>query len=98
MSIKKWISRQEENELPNFGSHDEARKYFKEKYGDMFQLLRSEMIDGEKIYFYNYIVDYDAFRKGNEELRDKGFIAGMEFAESAQPIEIWEDGRIHIIH
>jgi hypothetical protein len=31
--IEKWISRKEEHELPEFKNHDEARGYFKEKYG-----------------------------------------------------------------
>lgn len=57
MPLKLWISCEEEAEIPNFKSHEEARKYFKEKYGDAFQISESCEVDGEQVYFYMYIVD-----------------------------------------
>ncbi|TKI73673.1 hypothetical protein FC701_36825, partial [Bacillus mycoides] len=50
MPLKLWISREEEVEIPNFKSHEEARTYFKEKYGDAFQISESFKIDGEQVY------------------------------------------------
>ena len=38
---EKKISREEENEMPSFASHDEARAYFKERFGDDFQMTPS---------------------------------------------------------
>jgi hypothetical protein len=105
MSFEKWISRQEEAELPEFKSHDEARAYFKEKYGDAFQLSDSDVIDGRKIYFYMYIVDWDRFNKMQEYMRKQNSrllnAADPEtngFIDSYQSVQIWEDGEIHIVH
>lgn len=50
MPLKLWISREEEAEIPDFKSHEEARKYFKERYGDAFQLSEPFKIDGEQVY------------------------------------------------
>jgi hypothetical protein len=98
MGMEKWISRKEEDELPKFKSHDEARAYFKEKYGDAFQLMDSIYIDGKKCYLYFLIHDKEAFWEGQRELKEKGHVEGMRFVESHQPIEIWESGEVHIIH
>jgi len=97
MKIKQ-ISREEEANLPKFNNHDEARKYFKDLYGDMFQMKDSEIIDGRKIYFYHLILDHDAFMKGIKEMNDQGFSSGFDFLRSHQNVEILEDGGIHIIH
>ena len=47
-----FITREEEHNLPDFTSHDEARAYFKQRYGDKFQLEDSVEINGRKLYFY----------------------------------------------
>lgn len=94
----KKISRNEEASLPNFKSHKEAREYFKNIYGDSFQMTDSGFIDGMKIYFYKLILNSDVFWNGVKELKEKGFVSGVEFVLSSQEIEIWEDGRIHILH
>ncbi|MEK4930494.1 hypothetical protein N2V92_01125 [Bacillus sp. CH_48] len=51
MPFKLWISREEEAEIPDFKGHEEARKYFKEKYGDAFQFSESLEVDGKKSIF-----------------------------------------------
>lgn len=98
MGMNKWISRKEEDEIPEFKSHDEACKWFKEKYGDNFMMEDSELIDGQKCYFYQLIHDRVAWEKGQKELRDNGFTNGKDFMSAAQPIQIFEDGHIHIVH
>lgn len=92
------ISRKAEAELPDFSSHELARKYFKNKYGDRFIMMNSEMIDGMKIYFYSLILDNEIFKDGQEKLGQGEPVSGLDFMNSYQPIEIWEDGRIHIVH
>jgi hypothetical protein len=96
--FEKWISREEEQEIPEFESHEEARKYFKEKYGDNFQLSDSEMIDDRKCYFYYLIVDKEGYEEGMASMKKDGFVSGMRFMKSQQPIQIFEDGIIHIVH
>lgn len=93
------ISREEEYALPNFASHDEARAYFKEKYGDDFQMTDSSSIDGQKIYFYKLILDRKAHKEFNEQLRENGYAKmTKEMMFSSQDIQIFEDGHIHIVH
>lgn len=94
----KSISRNDEANLPDFKSHDEARTYFKNIYGDSFQMTDSDVIDGMKIYFYKLILNQVAFNKGITELKEKGFSSDIDFMMSTQDIEIWEDGRIHVLH
>lgn len=93
------ISREEEYNLPQFKSHEEARIFFKEKYGDDFQMTDSSEIDGEKIYFYKLILNREAFEELHNQLREKG-CAKMtkEMMFSSQDIQIFESGHIHIVH
>lgn len=92
------ISRQAEAELPDFPSHDEARKYFKNKYGQRFVMMSSEIIDGQKIYFYSLLLDPESFHDGQKKLAKGEMVDGLTLINSYQPVEIFEDGRIHIIH
>ena len=93
------ISRQAEDEFPEFDSHEKARKYFKDKYGDSFILTSSEMIGDDKVFFYHLILDRQEYLKGRKKLEEDGFIMdSLDFINSHQPVEIFEDGRIHVIH
>lgn len=93
------ISREEEANLPNFSSHQEAREYFKNKYGSSrFVMTDSDVIDGRDIYFYYLILDPKAYKDGQKKLLEDGYVTGFEYFHSHQSIEIFEDGDIHIIH
>ena len=93
------ISRDEEAKLPDFSSHQEARNYFKELYREQFVLNGSELIDGRKVYFYHLILDTEHYQEGMEVLKTDGYMKdAMQFLISYQPIEISEDGSVHIIH
>lgn len=92
------ISRKEENELPTFSSHDEAREYFKSKYGPSFMMNGSEIIGDRKIYFYHLVFDKDCYADGMGRLGKGEAVSGIEFINSYQPVEIFEDGEIHVIH
>ena len=96
--FKGWISRQVEAELPAFADHEEAKAYFREKYGDAFIVQSVEEIDGQSCYFCALIVDRETFYAGRRKLMLGNAVMGMEFLKSYQPIEIMEDGNIHIIH
>ncbi|MCM3358665.1 hypothetical protein [Psychrobacillus sp. MER TA 171] len=97
MTITRYNRRDEDN-LPNFLSHEEARGYFKQKYGDAFIMTDSQEIGGKKLYFYRLILDPQTYKENINELLNKGNIRGIEFLNSYQSIEIFEDGGIHIIH
>lgn len=93
------ISREEEHQLPDFKSHSEARKYFKDKYGDNFQLMDSDSSSGEKIYFYKLILNKKAYMDMQKEMNSKGYATmSEERMLSSQDIQIFEDGKIHIVH
>lgn len=104
-----YISRDDEAKIPNFNSHDEARKWFKSKYADSFMLIGSEQIGDRKCYFYYLILDKDAFNAGRESFAERtslndlflnnNFISNARhYLFSYQSIEIFEDGSVHIIH
>ncbi|MBJ8108950.1 hypothetical protein JDS99_04635 [Bacillus cereus group sp. N6] len=93
------ISREDEAKIPSFSSHDEARSWFINKYGNTFQLVNSEPIDDQECYFYYLILDEKEFTKGRELLLKNGMlVTSIEYLGSYQSIEIFEDGRIHIVH
>ncbi|MFJ7936894.1 hypothetical protein [Sporosarcina sp. NPDC096371] len=92
------ISRNDEANLPDFSSHDEARKYFKNQYGDRFVMMSSEMIDEQKVYFYSLLLDPETFHEGQKKLSQGETVNGLALLNSYQSVEIFEDGQIHIIH
>lgn len=94
------ISREEEVKIPEFNNHDEARQWFKAKYGDNFVLTDSEQIDDRKCYFYFLILDKAAFEAGQKELLENGYMVAnaKQYMFSHQPIQIFDDGSIHIVH
>lgn len=96
--LDKWISREEENNLPRFGSYKEARVFFEKKYGDNFVVDTVELIGEEKCYFCSLIVDRKSFDEMQELLRKGMPISENRFLACAQPIQIMESGSIHIVH
>lgn len=96
--MNKKITRQEEAELPEFKSHTEARAWFKEKYGDDFMLTGVEPIGDQKCYFYNLVLDRKEFNRFMEEAQQTIIVSAASFIDSYQPVQIMEDGSIHIVH
>lgn len=94
----KWISREEERQLPQFSSHREAREYFKSKYGRDFVIEAIEDIDGEDCYFCAVIFDWDAYNEMMDRA-EKGLpLSGIKYIECKQPVQIMASGRVHIVH
>lgn len=93
-----WITRKEEEEIPVFHGHDEAKAYFKEKYGDAFVQESVDTIDGQNCYFCALIVDRETYYIGLRKMQLGQAVYGMDFLKSKQPIQIFEDGSIHIVH
>lgn len=91
------ISRQAE--IPEFASYAEAQKYFAKKYGEKFVLANIEMIGDDEVFFYHLILDEKEYFAGREKLAKYGYIHdSLKFINSYQPIEIFHNGRIHIVH
>jgi hypothetical protein len=96
MTEMQEISRKEESELPLFQSNEEAIRFFEEKYGEKF--VFEESSDGEDgiRFFYRLIIDEEAYINGSADLNSTGYI-GLEFKKSYQPIQIKENGSVHIV-
>ena len=98
--MKYGISREEESKIPEFKSHAEARKYFKDKYGNDFQMTDSfEVEDIGKIYAYKLILNREVYMDMIKEMNKNGFVPmTKERMFCTQDIQITEDGRVHIVH
>lgn len=92
------ISRKDEESIPQFHSHEEAKKWFEGRYGKDFILTDVDYIGKEKCYFYSLILDWEEYQKGQKALQENGYMAGLEFLMSHQPVQIMESGSIHIVH
>ena len=95
------ITRQEESELPVFDSYKAAQAYFDSKYGKDFILESIDDIDGQKCYFHVLVFDHAVYNKGRRILQSGDFMTGslaLDFLNSYQSIEIFEDGNIHIVY
>lgn len=95
------ISRKEESNFPAFDSYMDAAAFFEEKYGKNFILQDVETIDGVKCYFHAVVADWDVYRKGQSMFMQGKSMSGdlsMAYISCYQPIQIFEDGRVHIVH
>ena len=92
------ISRKDEELIPTFNSHVEARRWFKEKYGSDFTIMGADQVGDEICYFYHLVLDWETYMKGQKELRATGNVTGLEYLYSHQPIQIMHSGHIHIVH
>lgn len=99
MTMIKKISREDEREIPEFGSHYEARQWFKNKYGEDFFLVSSESIDkGKRRHIYNLVLDRKTYDRSMEELLGGVMRDAQKLLESYQTIEITDGGGVHIVH
>ena len=91
----KHISREE---VPQFNSYDEAKAYFEQKYGDSNFQLVEEINDKDegKFYLYKLILDPEAYNKGQEDIKQKGYCSDEAFIKSTQRIKIMSNGAVHI--
>lgn len=82
--------------LPDFQNHDEARTWFKEQFQERFLLRNSDVIDGQRIYYYHIVKDPDHYRDYMESLAsevEKEYTSTEPF-ESYSTVEISENGDI----
>ncbi|WP_088006845.1 hypothetical protein [Indiicoccus explosivorum] len=91
------IGRREEAGLPRFKSHEEARTFFEERFGERFVFEEATDEAGSRCFFYRLITDKEAYIRGAEELNSTGYV-GKEFLDSYQPVRIMENGGLQVIH
>ncbi|MDR4947592.1 hypothetical protein [Neobacillus cucumis] len=83
-------------QIPNFKSHDEARTYFKNLYGDRFLLRLTEMRDGTRVNMYHLVKDPGVYQPYMESFSHdvKHDITNIDVFKSYNTIEIDENGHV----
>lgn len=92
------ISRKDEESIPQFNSHEEAKKWFEDRYGKDFILTGVDEVGDELCYFYYLILDWEQYRKGLKQIEKDGRMTGFDFLFSHQPVQIMQSGSVHIVH
>ena len=96
--MRKWISREEEAAFPEFKSFQDAWMFFVGRYDKDMMLESVEEIDGVKCYFCALVIDWEVYREMLRAVVAGQALVGMRYIECRQPIQIFEDGRVHIVH
>lgn len=86
------LTKEDAARLPLFVNHRAARQWFKSIYRERFVLVRTEIKDNVKRYYYHLVIDKDVYLSF---LEDKEKIT-QEVLQSFQPIEITEHGSVFI--
>lgn len=100
-------TREWEATIPEFNSHDEARAWFKSKFGKDFEFAGTDIINGEKCYFYHLIghrKDYEFYQeylkrqgKSAYQITEQNEAITENGMFSYNSVEIWESGGIHVV-
>ena len=96
--MKKWISREEEACFPAFGSFQAAWDFLSEKFGQDIVMETVDFVGGEKCYFAALITDWESYQEMTRLLEVGKSVVGMKYLMCRQPIQIFENGQVHIVH
>ena len=96
--MAKKITREEEALIPAFQSHREAISWFKDKYIDDLNWVSTAALGDEICYFCVLILNREEYEAACKAMEQGKPFDGRAFLESFQQIEIYKDGRIHIVH
>lgn len=94
----RMLSRKFDHSLPGFGSHHEARDWFRDLFGDKFMLTESFKVEEQICWSYVIIHNQEEWDKGMKSLQETGFASGMDFVMATQDVQIFDDGDVHIVH
>lgn len=89
-----WMSREFEANLPEFQTQQEAYDFFNDLFGASFDLQYIE----ETFWSCAIVHEPEAYVKGAKELIGNGFTSGLAFMFSHQPVQIMNDGSIHMVY
>ncbi len=92
------ISREDESHFPKFISYEEARMYFSERFGSDFILQDIEDINGQQCYFHAVVVDWEQYKIGQLQFSRGEAVTGLDYISSYQPVQIMQDGSVHVVH
>jgi hypothetical protein len=88
----------EENQLPLFINHKSARTYFKNKFGNLFVMVDTDLINGEKMYLYHLVLDKPTYLDGREKLKRGDIDNCGDYIVSYQDIQIGANGSVKIFY
>ena len=92
------ISRDDEANFPNFDSYEDARMYFRERFGSDFIFQDVGDVGGQRCYFHAVVVDWEKYKAGRLQLERNGHVLGLDFVLSYQPVQIMQDGSVHVVY
>ena len=92
------ITREDENRFPKFNSYEEARVYFSERFGSDFILQDIEDINGQQCFFHAVVVDWEQYKIGQLQFSRGEAVTGLDYIFSYQPVQIMQDGSVHVVH
>lgn len=92
------ISREDENHFPKFISYEDARVYFSERFGSDFILQDIEDINGQQCYFHAVVVDWEQYKIGQLQFSRGEAVTGLDYIFSYQPVQIMQDGSVHVVY
>ncbi|WP_160722934.1 hypothetical protein [Bacillus sp. USDA818B3_A] len=86
-----------QEQIPAFKSHDEARTYFKNLYGDRFLNRGTDLSEGKRVSIYHLVKDPNVYQPYMESFSHeiKHEITNMDVFKSYNTIEIDENGNVH---
>ena len=96
--MAKKITREEEALIPAFQGRREALRWFRDKYGDDFEMVSTEHYGDEICNFCVLILNRPEYEISKKALEHGHLVNGMKFLKTFQQIEIYKGGRIHIVH
>lgn len=92
------ISREDEGSFPEFASYEEAKTFFTERFGSDFILQDIEDINGQQCYFHAVVVDWEQYKIGQLQFSRGEAVTGLDYISSYQPVQIMQDGSVHVVH
>lgn len=92
------ISREDESSFPGFASYEEARMYFSERFGSDFILQDIEDVGGQQCFFHAVVVDWEKYKNGQLQFSRGEAVTGLDYISSYQPVQIMQDGSVHVVY
>lgn len=92
------ISREDESHFPGFASYEEAKMYFSERFGSDFILQDIEDVGGQQCFFHAVVVDWENYKIGQLQFSRGEAVTGLDYISSYQPVQIMQDGSVHVVY
>lgn len=94
----KRFTREFESDIQEFESRKEVEDWFSDLFGEDFILQDVFSVGDKRCWNYTVIHDRDEWTKGQEILKQQGYLSGGDYMWSYQIVQVFEDGSIHIVY